>query len=181
MKYVLSRSSKTPKIVKALPVLQTPGVQGCIVACEKTWHEMDMKNMIEIRAIIEAITKKHKKALKAAGLNSLVLAYAINNYGAFLEELSEMLSKPVAIDVIRDITHELAAVYKDNRINIDAIVKCYLANCNAAGIAFIRHVFACSVALMQIFGDETIKKNMTILHKLAVENGLQAIEALRNI
>lgn len=145
---------------------QSGPVAKCMEACKATTQEVNKKQVDELKLVFI----KYYQDLDKLGAKNVIIAVARKDMLGAMKTANDMLEKPALKEVIIKMLRDVGQIYAANTSAVDKIIMCYLRNCDAEALDFMRESVRMVINLVTLGMDTKIQQQMRVIQSTFLKN-----------
>lgn len=153
---------------------QSGPVAKCIEACKATTQEVNKKQVDALKLVFI----KYYQDLDKLGAKNVIIAVARKDMLGAIKTANDMLEKPALKEIIFKMLKDVAQIYTENASAVDKIIMCYLQNCDAEALDFMKESIRMVINLVTLGMDAKIQQQMRVIQSTFLKNFSRAAKIL---
>lgn len=141
-------------------------LQICMNKCNVILQKVSNSQSIEMRRIV----MKHMGNIGSKYLVDIMTAYKNKDMVTIVKITRVIIKQPEFKSKFLLLLDDVAILYKNNKSNVNEIVKCFLSHCNKESIELLHESFGMMYDLFNLLNDREITKHMEKIQEYFIEN-----------
>lgn len=158
--------TKSPKS----PSANALAIKSCYGACQKTFEEMQIAQVMNVKEV----AKKHFVKILKIGGAEVLQAIIRKDILTAIQQINVILKKKEALQIIRELIKEYTNIYEYNTKYIDELIQCFNINCDENGKLFIKECINVCINISNVLQDKQIKNEFTKIQSITLKHAKKA-------